>query len=121
MVFKNFFSILIAALLSFVCSLALVRLFLLDNNFWQLSIVYFSVLYFSMNLYYASKVNSDEFTQQLLGGIVIKLLMALVVILIFSFSKKDFFSFALHFISHYILFTIFEIRYILLLLKNKAP
>jgi hypothetical protein len=48
-------------------------------------------------------------------------LMALVVILIFSFSKKDFFSFALHFISHYIVFTIFEIRYILLLLKNKTP
>jgi len=71
-----------------------------------------------MNLFYAYQSGSAEFTQILLGGIVVKLLLALVIILIFSFRKSEFLTFALHFIPHYILFTIFEIRYLLPLVKK---
>jgi len=78
------------------------------------------VLSFFMNLFFARKRASPDFTQLLLGGIVVKLLLSLVVILVFSVRKPIFFSFSLHFISHYVLFTIFEIRYLLPLIKKNT-
>jgi len=80
------------------------------------------VLTFILNLVYAKQAGSENFTQLMIAAIVIKLLQALVIILVYSlvFEKKGFFGFAVHFIIQYILFTIFEIRYLLHLIKTQT-
>jgi cobalamin biosynthesis protein CobD/CbiB len=86
------------------------------------SIIYFSVVCFVLNTVYTSKSKSKTFTELLLIGLVIKFLLAFIVIIIYSIvNKPNFFYFSIHFISHYILFTIFEIRYLLQLIKINQP
>ncbi|MES2678705.1 MAG: hypothetical protein V4635_02420 [Bacteroidota bacterium] len=121
MLFKNFICILLSAFFSTGCSLVLEKFAGHPSPYWPFSILYFLVLSFIMNLFYAYKSASPDFTQLLLGGIVIKLLLSLVVILVFSVRKPIFFNFSLHFISHYVLFTIFEIRYLLPLIRKNTP
>lgn len=118
---RNFFSVFIPALLSTAVSLLAWHYFSLRSDFWIYSVAWHIVLFFGINLYYTGRSKSPEFTQLLLGGIVVKLLLSLIIILIFAFIRAGFFAFALHFISHYILFTIFEIRYLLPLIRRNTP
>jgi len=118
MLLKNIFYILISAIFSVGCSFVFVGYLSLNNYFWPFSIGYFILLFFIINVFYTFKIESEEFTQLLVGGFIVKLLLALIIILVFSIRKTDYLSFALHFISHYILFTIFEIRYLLLLIRK---
>jgi len=53
----------------------------------------------------------------LFAGIIVKLLMAMIIVLIFYFQKILSLAFALHFVAQYIMFTIFEIKYLLPLIK----
>jgi hypothetical protein len=92
---------------------------MLHSKHWHFGLAYFMLLTFILNLIYARQAGSENFTQLMITAIVIKFLMALVIILIYSFQKKDFFAFAIHFIMQYILFTIFEIRYLLQLIKTQ--
>jgi hypothetical protein len=121
MLLKNLISILIPALLAAVLSFLLNSYSTLQTRHWAYSILYFTMICFGSNLVYAARALKPAFAQLLLGGIVIKLLLALVVIVICSFLlAMGFFPFAIHFILHYVLFTIFEIRYLLPLIKNNT-
>ena len=121
MLFKNLTSIFIPALLAALLSFVLNHYTALQTGRWTFSILFFMILCFGFNLVYAARSRKPEFAQLLLGGIVVKLLLALVVVLTYSFLfKADFFAFAIHFILHYVLFTIFEIRYLLPLIKNNT-
>jgi len=119
--FKYFESILFPALLALIFSFGINHYTKLSSVNWHLSAFFFTVFGVILNLIYFIKFKSQDFTQLLLVAIVLKLLIALVAIVAYSFyNKPDFLNFSLQFILHYILFTTFEIRYLLYLIqKNK--
>lgn len=118
---KNLINVLISASAATVLSFVFARLLLVDSFYWPFFLAYFVIIHLIFNLIYAKRALLPDFTQLLFVGIVIKFLLALVIILIFSFRKAEFAAFSLHFISHYVLFTIFEIRYLLPLIKANHP
>ncbi len=63
----------------------------------------------------------QDFTQLLLGSIVIKLLVAFIFILIYGIlNKHTALFFSIHFIIHYLVFTVFEMYYLIKLIKEKT-
>ena len=86
---------------------------------WLYGVLFLVLLTFTLNLVYTAKAGTKDYTQLLLGAIVIKLLVVLSAIVTYSFflAKPLFFNFAIQFTAHFILFTIFEIRYLLFLIK----
>lgn len=121
MFLKNVFSVFIPATLSVLLSLILNRFSPIKSDNWFYSLLFLFVLSFILNLIYAFKAGAENFTEILIVAIVIKLLVALIVIVVYSFlDKPGFFNFSLQFILHYILFTIFEIRYLLYLIKKNT-
>lgn len=121
MLIKNISSVLFASLLAAVVSLLLQSLTVLVTAHWGYSILYFALLCFVFNLIYAAQAGSESFSQLLLGGIVAKLLLALIIVFLYSvFLRAGFLHFAIHFISHYVLFTITEIRYLSQLIKSNT-
>lgn len=95
--------------------------FLVSHD-WAMSLLFFAALTCILNVVYSLNAGTDGFTQFIIGAIVVKLLLSLTAILLcsFAFEKQDFFHFAMHFVSHFILFMIFEIRYLLFLIKIHA-
>jgi hypothetical protein len=79
------------------------------------------ILSFVFNLIYAYKAGSKDFTELLLVTIVIKLVLALIFVLVYSFiDKPGFRNFSIQFVAQYILFTVFEIRYLLHIIKTHS-
>jgi hypothetical protein len=117
---KSISAILISIGVSFIYS------YILDSQFhkpslqWWHSLLFFSCIFIVFNLLYFIKTDVKTFTGILLATGAIKLLLSMVMVLIYSFTLKGgFFVFFLHFIGHYVLFTVFEIRYLLQLIKTK--
>ena len=120
MLLKNFISVFLPSALAICFSITLNTYSKFVNPFWHYSIVYFGLFCFISNLIFTLKTNKEDLTGAFLTGIGVKLLLAFVIIALYSFLiKSTFLAFALQFISHYILFTIFEIRYLLQLTKLK--
>jgi len=116
---KNLMAVLIPALLVCLLSLSLNTYTSIHSLNWYLGLSALLLFSFILNLIYASQAGSENFTQLLIVAIVIKLLLALSAIVWYSFiDKAGFFNFSIHFILMYVLFTIFEIRYVLYLLKK---
>lgn len=119
LLFKNLFSVCMPALLAVALSLILNHFTVLPSVNWKYSLYFLFPFCLLLNCIYSTRYSHENFTQLLIVAIVIKLLLALTAIVIYSFiDKVGFFNFSLHFISHYILFTIFEIRYLLYLIKK---
>jgi hypothetical protein len=115
---RNIFHVVISALAGLCLSYFLNRLNEVRYPFYGWVVLYFSVVFFISNLIYAHNRQKDDFVAMLLSGIVVRLLLCLVVIVIYMVSGGPlFFAFAIHFIAHYILFTIVEIRYLRSLIK----
>ncbi len=115
-------SLVIPLLLSVVLSFSLNYYQILPSIHWHYGVWFFGSMTFLFNLIYWRRAKFAEFTQVLLVCIVIKLLLALIAILSYSFiDKAGFFNFAIHFILYYVLFSIFEIRYLLALIKAYSP
>ena len=120
MFLKSIFSLFLSIAFSIVCSLLLNSYTLLFSSKWPQALLFFCVLFGILNTTYFFYSKSKAFTELLIVSLSIKLLIALVVIFIYSLlDKSGFFAFAIHFIAHYILFTFFEIRYLLQLIKYK--
>lgn len=119
MILKNLISVLIPTLLGSALSLGLNQSGRLETpNAWY-SLLYFVLTCFVFNLVYVHQSRSKSFSDLLFAGIIIRLLTALVVILLYVlFLRSDFSHFAIHFVCHYILFTIFEIRFLISLIRN---
>lgn len=112
-------NILSSAAISIVASLLLCRFSKLNTTHWIFSVLWFSFFILACNLYYRNKAGNVEFTKILLAGIVIKLLLSFVIILVyFLIFKSRLFSFSMHFILHYVIFTILEIKYLSSLIKS---
>jgi hypothetical protein len=100
---------------------------LLLNNYtelvcktWWISLVYFTLIFLILNSVYNLKRNTEEFTQLLLSSIMVKLLLSLTVILVYKIiNKATLFNFAMHFLIHYFLFTIFEMYDLVKSIKTK--
>ena len=116
---KSLSAVLISVGVSIIYSYLLNFQFHQQSAAWWHSLVFFTILFIA--LYFAANVKTDKktFAGILLAGGVIKLILSLVMVIIYLFTQKGgFFAFFLHFIGHYVLFTIFEIRYLLQLIKN---
>lgn len=119
MFLKNLLAVIVPSVLAIILSLTLNHYHILVSPHWYYGVFVLCGFCLIMNSVYAYHAGSESFTQLLIAGIVIKLLFALVVILIYSFiDKQGFFNFSLHFIIQYVLFTVFEIRYLLHIVKT---
>src|SRR6478736_2208564 len=102
---KNLFSVFVPAILACVLSLSLNAYSPLFAEHWLYSTVFFFVFSFIFNLIYAFRVGTENFTQLLIVAIVIRLLLALIAVVVYSLiDKEGFFNFSIHLILHYILF-----------------
>ena len=116
---KSISAILISIGVSFIYSYILDSQAHKPSPQWWHSLLFFSCVSITFNLLYFIKTDVKTFTGILLATGVIKLLLSMVMVLIYSFTLKGgFFAFFLHFIGHYVLFTVFEIRYLLQLIKT---
>jgi len=118
--YNNLLAVIIPLVLSSTISIVLHFLYSAFSSHWIVGVVCLAVLSFVFNLVYAAKAGAKEFTELLLAAIIIKLLLAFSTIAAYSyfFSKTETFNFSIPFILHYILFTIFEIRYLLHIIKT---
>ncbi|MBA3665348.1 MAG: hypothetical protein H0W61_14210 [Bacteroidetes bacterium] len=120
MLLKGFVTLLISLILSVLSSLALSHFTkFYSENYW-FSLALFTGLFFILNFFYSSRTDFKSHSNLLLGTISVKLFILLVAIFLYSlYDKKGFFSFFAHFSAHYILFTVFEIRYLLQIVNRK--
>ncbi|PBQ33630.1 hypothetical protein CNR22_18220 [Sphingobacteriaceae bacterium] len=119
LVLRNLLTVLYTSLLCIFLSLALNGLSSLVSKNWYLGLSFFALLSIILNFLYSHKAGKEGFTELLLGTVVVKLLFALVFILAYSvIDNPGFYTFSIHFILHYILFTVFEIRYLLHIIKT---
>ncbi len=117
---KGFKSIAISLVLGLITSIAFnySNLFYAKNWWW--SLLLFLAMYISLNILNNTKSNPESATDKLLGAIWVKTILLLFAIFLYSLvDKKGLFHFSMHFIAHYILFTVFEIRYLLSKIKNE--
>jgi hypothetical protein len=116
---RNVYAIALPLLFSGACSFLLnhyTRIYSANSSYGILFLLAVSSIF---NTIYAFKAGKEGFTQLLIASVVVKLLLALSVIVMYSLlDKPGFFHFSLQFILHYVLFTIFEIRYLLYLIKT---
>lgn len=113
-------SLVLASLISILTTLLLNRYTYVSTQLWPGMLIYFFALGFALKIVYVTRAGKENFAGLLIAAIVIKLLLAMIALLIYSFiiEREALFSFAIHFIAYYILFTIFEIRYLLQLIKK---
>jgi len=116
---RNLLAVILPAAMGTILSLILNNHSPLVSGTWFYSLLFLILLSLILNLVYAFHAGSKTFTELLIATIVIKFLLTLIAIVIYSFiDKPGFFNFSLHMVMHYILFTIFEIRYLLYILKT---
>jgi len=117
---KSTISILILSAVAVSVSLAYNFFNLCYARNWWWSILFFVAIFLIVNLIRNLKTNPTISTEIVIGTISIKALLLMVAVFIYSLiDKKGFFCFSMHFLTHYILFTVFEIRYLLTVIKSK--
>ncbi|MBA2612922.1 MAG: hypothetical protein H0U95_13190 [Bacteroidetes bacterium] len=117
---KSISALLISAGLSCIYSFILNVYFHQESAAWWQSMLFFAILFIIFTLLYFIRTDAKTYTGILLSSGVVKFLLSSILLLVYSFTLKGgFLSFSLHFIGHYVLFTVFEIRYLLQLIKTK--
>lgn len=120
MLAKGILAILISVSLSIAASFLFNHYELTYHKNWWWSVLLYSLIFVVLNVVYNLKTTPQSFSEMLIGSIAIKLTILLFAIFIYSLiDQGGLTKFSLHFITHYILFTIFEIRFLLLLIKSK--
>ncbi len=120
MFLKNVNSIVLSCLFGAGISF-LLNLFNINSHNSAYGIAFLALLFFILNCIYIFHSRKESFSQAMLLGISVKLLICFVIVVLYSvLNHIDFFNFAIHFVLNYFLFTIFEIRYLLLLIKNNS-
>ena len=119
MFLKNIISLLIPCLAGAAISFLLNHYTRFQSSDYVYGLLFFVGVCFILNVMYSFSAGSKAMSELLMAGIVIKLLAAFSVIAIYAFiNQAGLFNFAIHFMVYYILFTIFEIRYLLHLIKK---
>lgn len=94
----------------------------LFSLYWYYSVVFFFITSLLINfILYRSDSDPRTFIFKIMATSMMRLLLCMVGFFIYSLADKPhMLSFALHFIVHYILFTVFEIAYLLRYTKTKS-
>ncbi len=112
-----FFSLLLTVIISYLLN----NYTPLTNKNWWISLIFFGCIFLILNYIYNFKYRVETFSQLLLGSLIVKLLLALIIILIYRLLQKStVYNFAMHFLIHYFVFTVFEMNYLLKLIKQKS-
>ncbi len=113
--------IIFSAIFSLIVSLTLNYFNICYSKNWWWSLLFFLVIFITTKLLFAQKRQPESGADILIGTIWIKLILLLVAVFIYSLiDKNGLFRFSMHFMTHYILFTVFEIRYLLSKIKNET-
>ena len=121
MFLKTYKTILISAFLSCVISLALnfIPLVFIYSKFWYASTAFHVFISLLAHLLLFRKAGDPrDYTFKIMFSSMGRLLLCMIGLLIYKIcDKQNFTQFALHFMLHYILFTVFEIAYLLKFIK----
>jgi len=116
---KGLLTLLICALLSTLISLGINHFFTPSPNWWY-SIIFYLGVFAAMNIIFSLKSSPASHAETVFGTIMVKTILLLFTVFLYSlYDKAGLKAFSVHFIAHYILFTVFEIRYLLGVIKNK--
>ena len=117
---KGILVVVFCALVSTIISISYNYLNIFYSANWWWSIIFFFVLFTTINLTYPEKANNNSDNEAIGGIIWLKLILLFAAIFTYSLvDKKGLIMFSAHFFSHYILFTVFEIRYLLSITKTR--
>lgn len=120
MFLKGIVTILVCTILALAASWFINHFTKFNSVDYWLSLFIFISLFFILNLFYNYKTDFKSYSNLLLATISIKLFILLITIFLYSlFNKEGLFNFFIHFSAHYILFTVFEIRYLLYIIKKR--
>jgi len=118
---KGIVTLFLSSITAIGISLLLNTFRLTQNNSWWISICIFAGMFFILHFFYTLSTDGKNYTGMLIATISVKLFILLIIIFIYSYLyPKTMLAFSVHFIAHYILFTVFEIRYLLHIIKNKS-
>ena len=88
------------------------------STHWPWSLVALAVLFTALGFFYATRKTTLDLVPALIGGFVGRFLFALIFLLIaFLVLDNGFLALAIHFMAHWLLFTLAEIAY----LSGKSP
>jgi len=120
MVLKGFISVVLAFLFSAFISFSINFFTAVYFENWLYISLAFALFFAIYNFVYIYRFTKEEFTQFLLFSLAIKLLLAFFTLLLCAFLYRSIFSgFAFHFISAYMVYTVFEIRFLNQLIQSK--
>jgi hypothetical protein len=121
MLAKSFLSLLLAALFSAFISFSIQFFTPVVFNDWIFVHLIFFVFFFLYNLIYIFRSKKNDFTQFLLFSLALKLLLAFFTLLLCAFLfRSSFKGFAIHFVSTYMVYTVFEIRFLNYLIQTQS-
>jgi hypothetical protein len=85
------------------------------NRYWYVSILFFLGTGLLINyILFGKPADPKDFVMKIMFTSMLRLLMCMIGVFIYSLiDKPHLISFSLHFMLHYILFTIFEISFLL--------
>lgn len=119
--FKNFISVLIPFVLSYLIFQLTFILNRFENKDAFLAIFILSIYCLIFNVVYSQFTSKPQFTGLMLVGTILKLLFTLIVVFVYSILKpQEFENFSIQLILYYVLFTIFEVRFLLFLISTQT-
>ena len=114
-------SLLFPTFLGLLTSWILNRFKFLPSNEWPLGIVFFLGTGVILNILYVVRRKAKDFTQMVFVSLILRLILAFIFIFIQSmYETQVFFNFSMHFLSYFVFYTIFEIRFISIIINNKT-
>jgi hypothetical protein len=121
MALQNFKPVIIALLLSIGGSMLMNAMATIAfSSSWYISILFHLFISFLIQLLLFRRTDDQrDYTFKIMFASMGRLLFCMIGLLIYKvFDKHNFTQFALHFMLHYILFTVFEIAYLLKFIKT---
>ena len=102
-------------------SIGLLNIPAISNPYWYASIIFFLTTGLLINyILFGKPSDPKDFVMKIMLTSMMRLLLCMVGVFIYSLiDKPHMISFALHFMLHYILFTIFEISFLLKYTKSQ--
>lgn len=117
---KGLVTTLFCTVISLTFSLILHYTYIAHNSDWWWSLIFFISLSILSLIRFFNFKSAQKNTEIILSVIIIKTILLFFAVFLYAlYDKSHLISFSVHFILHYILFTIFEIRYLLNFIKHQ--
>ena len=116
-----FVSLLIPSLLGLISSWILNYFTFLKSDEWVLGLTFFLGTGIILNVIYILRRRAGDFTQMVFVSLILRLILAFLFTFIQSMQETQvFFNFAIHFLCYFVFYTIFEIRFISVIVNKKT-